>query len=178
MTSLPSIRLHILLYLPVVYLSTADLSTAGLSILYAVFHFFFFFCLSHFDHLALGRRSWSLCLSFICLLAMHTLICVTFSLPPGVGGWLRLLLVALPGLFCLPFCPPMSPDYLSTADLSTAEMVNVSKFTFSRVGLLGGQGHSQVYWLHLQTFVKHNESTISPPFVLECQSYSQFHRCS
>ena len=34
---------------------------------------------------------------------MHTLIYVTFSLPPGVGGWLRLLLVALPGLFCLPF---------------------------------------------------------------------------
>ena len=25
-------------------------------------------------------------------------------LPPGVRGWLRLLLVALPGLFCLPFC--------------------------------------------------------------------------
>ena len=43
-------------------------------------------------------------LSCICLLAMHTLICVTFSLPPGVRGWLRLLLVALPGLFCLPFC--------------------------------------------------------------------------
>ena len=35
---------------------------------------------------------------------MHTLICVTVSLPPGVGGWLWLLLVALPGLFCLPFC--------------------------------------------------------------------------
>ena len=31
------------------------------------------------------------------------LICVTFSLPSGVGGWLRLLLVALPGLFCLHF---------------------------------------------------------------------------
>ena len=44
-----------------------------------------------------------MCLSCICLLAMHTLICVTFSLPPGVGGWLRLLLVALHGLFCLPF---------------------------------------------------------------------------
>ena len=58
----------------------------------------------HFDHLAWGRGSWSLCLSCICLLAMHTLICVTFSLPPGVMGWLRLLLVALPGLFCLPFC--------------------------------------------------------------------------
>ena len=26
-----------------------------------------------------------------------------FSLPPGVGSWLRLLLMALPGLFCLPF---------------------------------------------------------------------------
>ena len=25
---------------------------------------------------------------------------VTFSLPPGVEGWVRLLLVALPGLFC------------------------------------------------------------------------------
>ena len=34
---------------------------------------------------------------------MHTLICVTFSLPPGVRGWLRFLLVALPGFFCLPF---------------------------------------------------------------------------
>ena len=52
-----------------------------------------------------GRGSWSLCLSCICLLAMRTLICVTFSLPPGVGGWLRLLFVALPWLFCLPFCP-------------------------------------------------------------------------
>ena len=38
------------------------------------------------------------------VLALHTLICVTFSFPPGVGGWLRLLLVALPGLYCLPFC--------------------------------------------------------------------------
>ena len=34
-----------------------------------------------------------MCLSCICLLTMHTLICVTFSLPPGVRGWLRLLLV-------------------------------------------------------------------------------------
>ena len=44
-------------------------------------------------------------------LAINTLICVTFSLPPGVGCWLRLLLVALPGLFCLPFytvCPDLS----------------------------------------------------------------------
>ena len=34
---------------------------------------------------------------------MDKLICVIFSLPPGVGGWLRLLLVSLPGLFYLPF---------------------------------------------------------------------------
>ena len=38
-----------------------------------------------------------MCLSCICLLAMRTLICVTFSLPPGVRGWLRPLLVALSG---------------------------------------------------------------------------------
>ena len=41
---------------------------------------------------------------------MHTLICVTFSLPPGVRSWLQLLLVALPGLFCL----PLSPHYFNT----------------------------------------------------------------
>ena len=44
-----------------------------------------------------------MCLSCICLLAMHTLVCVTFSHPPGVGGWLWLLFVALSGLFYLPF---------------------------------------------------------------------------
>ena len=58
----------------------------------------------HFDHLAWGRGSWSLCSSCICLLVMHTLICVTFSLPPGVGDWLRFLIVALPRLICLPSC--------------------------------------------------------------------------
>ena len=67
----------------------------------------------HFDHLASGKGSWSLCLSCICLLAMHTLICITFSLPPGVGGWLRLLLVALPVLFYLPFCVICFQLYIS-----------------------------------------------------------------
>ena len=51
-----------------------------------------------------------MCLLCICLLAMHMLICATFSLPPGVRGWLQLLLVALPGLFCLPFCLPFFID--------------------------------------------------------------------
>ena len=68
-----------------------------------LFIYVFLLSFKHFDHLAWGRGSWSLCLSCICLLAMYTLICVTFSLPPAVGAWLRLLLVALPGLFCLPF---------------------------------------------------------------------------
>ena len=72
----------------------------GLALLF-VYVFLLFF--QHFDHLAWGRGIWSLCLSCMCLLAMHTLICVTFSLLAGVGVWLRLLLVALPGLFYLPF---------------------------------------------------------------------------
>ena len=72
----------------------------GLALLFV---YVFLLSFKHFDHLAWGRGSWTLCLSCICLLAMHTLICVTFSLPPGVRGWLRLLRVALPGLFCLPF---------------------------------------------------------------------------
>ena len=76
---------------------------SGLALLFV---YVFLLSFKHFDHLAWGRGSWSLCLLCICLLAMHTLIYVTFSLPPGVGlgGWLRLLLVALPGHFCLPFC--------------------------------------------------------------------------
>ena len=69
-----------------------------------LFVYVFLLSFEHFDHLAWGRGIWSLCLSCICLLAMHTLICVTFSLSPGVRDWLRLLLVALPGLFCLPLC--------------------------------------------------------------------------
>ena len=68
-----------------------------------MFFYVFFLSFLHFDHLPLGSGKWSLCLSCICLLAMHSLICATFYLPPGVRGWLRLLLVALPGLFCLPF---------------------------------------------------------------------------
>ena len=69
----------------------------GLALLFVCVFLLSFY---HFDHLAKGRGSWSsMCLSCICLLAMHMLICVTFSLPPSVGGWLRLLLVALPGLF-------------------------------------------------------------------------------
>ena len=64
----------------------------------------FLLSFKHFDHLALGKRELVFVLIVHFLLAMHTLICVTFSLPPGVGGWLRLLLVAFPGPFCLPFC--------------------------------------------------------------------------
>ena len=30
-------------------------------------------------------------------------LCHCFFFPPGIRDWLRLLLVALPGLFCLPF---------------------------------------------------------------------------
>ena len=59
----------------------------------------------HFDHLAWGGGCWSLYISFICLLALHTLICVTVSLPSGIRGWLRLLLVALPGLVLKHFLP-------------------------------------------------------------------------
>ena len=73
----------------------------GLALLFV---YVFLLSFMHFDHLDRGRGSWSLCLSCICLLAMHTLTCVTFSLPPGVVGWQRPLLVALPGLFCLHLC--------------------------------------------------------------------------
>ena len=57
-----------------------------------------FFCPFSILITLLGEEGAGLCA--YCLLAMHTLICVTFSLPPGVGDWLRLLLEVLPGLLC------------------------------------------------------------------------------
>ena len=52
----------------------------GLALLFV---YVFLLSFYHFDHLAWGTGSWSLCLLCICLLVMHTLICVTFSLPPS-----------------------------------------------------------------------------------------------
>ena len=71
----------------------------------ALLFVYVFFCHFSISITLLGEEGAGLCAyrAFVCLLAMHTLICVTFSLPPGVGGWLRLLLVTLPGLFYLPF---------------------------------------------------------------------------
>ena len=51
----------------------------------------------------LGKRELVFVLIVHLFVSYAHIICVTFSLPPGVRGWLRLLLVALPGLFCLPF---------------------------------------------------------------------------
>ena len=61
----------------------------GLALLFV---YVFLLSLTLLDRLAWGKGGWSLCFSCICLLAMHTLICVTCSLPPGVGGGPRLLL--------------------------------------------------------------------------------------
>ena len=44
-----------------------------------LFVYVFLLSFQYFDHLAWGRGSWSLCLSCIFLLAMHTLICHFFS---------------------------------------------------------------------------------------------------
>ena len=75
-----------------------------------------------------------MCLSCICLLAMHMLICVHFSLPPGVGGWLRLLLDALRGLFHLPFSINL--------ELSSQETGNRKKCISSAVvALINGSIH-------------------------------------
>ena len=52
---------------------------------------------------------------------MHTLICVTFSLPPGVGGWLRLLLVVLPVFFFFSVYP-----FYIVVSKSVLEKVHIS----------------------------------------------------
>ena len=40
-------------------------------------------------------RSWSVCFSYICLFVLYGLVFSQFSLPLGVGGWLRFVTVAL-----------------------------------------------------------------------------------
>ena len=42
--------------------------------------------------------SWSVCFSCICLFVLYVSFC-HFSLPLGVGVWLRFVIVAFPGLF-------------------------------------------------------------------------------
>ena len=58
--------------------------------------FFFFFLQMHFSFIGfIGKAQFK----------RATLFCdSSYSLPPCVRGWLRLLLVALAGLFCLLFC--------------------------------------------------------------------------
>ena len=69
----------------------------GLALLFV----YVFFCPFSSLITLLGKEGAGLCAYRV--LAMQRLICVTFCLPPGVGSWLWLLLVALPGLFCLTF---------------------------------------------------------------------------
>ena len=63
--------------------------------------FFFFFFFSHFSIVitSLWEERARLCASraFVCLFCTRYLY--PFSLPLGVRGWLRLVIVALPGLF-------------------------------------------------------------------------------
>ena len=74
-------------------------------------------CSLHYELLHVWSFSIALCLCVSSVLLAFwspcTVICVTFSLPPGVRGWLRLLLVALPGLFGLSFfiAPELSYFY-------------------------------------------------------------------
>ena len=51
----------------------------------------------------LGEEGAGLCACRAFVLAVRALVCIAFSLSPDVRGWVRLLLVALHGLFCLPF---------------------------------------------------------------------------
>ena len=59
-------------------------------------------------------------------------IFVTFSLPPGVGDWLRLLLMALPGLFYLPFFS-IKPESFSHC----CELILINGFRFNEKYLIG-----------------------------------------
>ena len=80
-----------------------------------------FFCPLSILIILLGEEGAGLCAYRA--LAMYTLICVTFSLPPAVGAWLRLLLVALPGLVCLPFF------YMCTSSWHTSARAEAGLFS-------------------------------------------------
>ena len=60
----------------------------------------------------LGEEGAGLCAYVHLFVSYAKLICVTFSLPPGVRAWMRLLLVVLPGHFSLPFCLEIPRYYI------------------------------------------------------------------
>ena len=75
-------------------------------ILYSVLPCLLSFCISVFLALRsprLGKRE-LVYVFFVHLFILHLMVCVLFSLPFGVRNWLRLVTVALPGLFCLSVC--------------------------------------------------------------------------
>ena len=109
-----------------------------------------------------------MCLSCICLLAMHTLICVTFSLPPGVGGWLRLLLVALPGLFYLPFRQP-DVHHSEEGYLELLDSFNGVTETYHLTSLTVSPGVTEPYHLTLLASFVWRYWTVSPDVI------GQFH---
>ena len=126
----------------------------GLALLFV---YVFLLSFQHFCHLAWGRGSCSLCASCMCLLAMHTLICVTFSLPSGVRDWLRLLLVVRPGLSCVHFSNTYGFELL---------MESVGKWSCTNVTLLDGADVSSLtsdidIYLHLENVWNLNCQTIS-----------------
>ena len=64
----------------------------------------FFQSFYHWDHLAWEREGWFMSFSCICLFYFARVDVRPFSLPLGVGGWLRHVIVALPGRFYWHVC--------------------------------------------------------------------------
>ena len=57
----------------------------------------------HCDHRLGKKESCTVCFYMLLVhlfVYLYALLNVLFSLPLGVRGWLRLMIVALPGLFC------------------------------------------------------------------------------
>ena len=69
-----------------IFISKLVLDNTQLILLFHSSYVIVLFCLILYGLLAdkWARGSWSLCLSCMCLLAMHRLICFSFFLPPGV----------------------------------------------------------------------------------------------
>ena len=92
---------------------------------------------------------------------------LSFFLPPGVRGWPRLLLLALPGLFCLPFFVIIKLFLRKTClDDVSIELNNLVSYTYAIVNIRASARDYLSLRRLLQTTFKNLTRSIYSPVLI------------
>ena len=92
---------------------------------------------------------------------------MSFFLPPGVRGWPRLLLLALPGLFCLPFFVIIKLFLRKTClDEVSIKLNNLVSYTYAIVNIRASARDYLSFRRLLQTTFKNLTRSIYSPVLI------------